>query len=85
MSLSNDSDITNGYTYIYNRVLSALIDDSVIDDDVRVEFAKKITDAVWALHLSINKAWPTEKYNNFANTKSMVSSIISDISCSQQK
>jgi len=68
------------YTYIYNRILSALMDDNVTDEAMRIAFAKQITDAIWQVHLSVNRAWSTEKYNNFANTKSMVSSIISNIS-----
>lgn len=75
-----DPVIMDGYTYIYNRILSALTDDNVIDEQVRIGFAKQITDAIWQVHLSVNKVWSTKKYNNFANTKSMVSSIISEIS-----
>ena len=70
----------DGYTYIYNRILSALTDDNVIDEQIRVGFAKQITDAIWQVHLSVNKVWSTKKYNHFANTKSMVNSIISEIS-----
>lgn len=73
--------VQEGYTYIYNRILSALQDDNVVDEALRVNYAKRITDAIWQVHLSVNKTWSTEKYNNFANTKSMVSSIISSLSC----
>lgn len=74
-----DPVITDGYTFIYNRILSALQDDNVNDESVRITFAKQITDAIWALHLAVHKTWPTEKYNNFSNTKSMVTSIINSI------
>lgn len=83
--VQQDPVITDGYTYIYNRILSALADDNVSDDQVRVGFAKQITDAIWQVYLSVNKAWSTEKYNNFANTKSMVSSIISDINIVEEE
>jgi len=76
-----DDFVQEGYTYIYNRILSALHDDNVLDETVRINYAKHITDAIWQVHLSVNKTWSTEKYNNFANTKSMVSSIISSLSC----
>lgn len=76
-----DEFVQEGYTYIYNRILSALQDDNVVDEALRVNYAKRITDAIWQVHLSVNKTWSTEKYNNFANTKSMVSSIISNLSC----
>lgn len=78
-SSPQDPVIAEGYTYIYNRILSALQDDNVNDEPTRIAFAKQITDAIWALHLSVNKVWPTEKYNNFSNTKSMVNSIINTI------
>jgi len=76
-----DEFVQEGYSYIYNRILSALQDDNVIDEVVRINYAKHITDAIWQVHLSVNKTWSTEKYNNFANTKSMVNSIISGLSC----
>ena len=81
MSLSDTSGITDSYTYIYNRVLSALMDDGVIEDVLRIQFARKITDAIWALHLSVNdhEVNRSSYYNNFSNTKSMVNSIVSSI------
>jgi len=83
--VQQDPVIMDGYTYIYNRILSALADDNVSDEQVRIGFAKQITDAIWQVHLSVNKTWSTKKYNNFANTKSMVSSIISDISIVEEE
>lgn len=77
--VSQDPIINDGYTHIYNRILSALEDDNVDDKSKRIIFARQITDAIWQLVLSVNKPWPTEKYNNFANTKSMVTSIVSSI------
>lgn len=84
-SVSTDPVVTDGYTYIYNRILSALADDDVNDEQIRVGFAKQITDAIWQVHLSINKTWSTKKYNNFSNTKAMVNVIISDFSTVQEE
>lgn len=81
----NNSTIIEGYTYIYNRVLSALADDGMVDEATRVQFAKRITDAIWELHLSVNESsHRLEKYNNFSNTKSMVSSIIRSINLNEK-
>jgi hypothetical protein len=69
--------LTDGYTFIYNRILSSLLDDGVLDGAARIQSAKRITDAIWELHLSVNgNLARSEKYNNYSNTKSMVSSII---------
>jgi len=84
-TVPTDPVVADGYTYIYNRILSALTDDNVNDDLVRIGFAKQITDAIWQVHLSVNKAWSTKKYNHFSNTKSMVNSIISQISTVEEE
>jgi len=84
-SVSTDPVVADGYTYIYNRILSALADDNVNDEQIRIGFAKQITDAIWQVHLSVNKVWSTKKYNNFSNTKAMVNSIISDINIIQEE
>jgi len=84
-SVSTDPVVADGYTYIYNRILSALTDDNVNDEQIRIGFAKQITDAIWQVHLSVNKVWSTKKYNNFSNTKAMVNSIISDINIIQEE
>jgi hypothetical protein len=74
-----DPILVDGYTFIYNRILSALLDDGVLDDAIRTQFAKRITDAVWELHLSVNSRPKIEQYNNYSNTKYMISGIIRSI------
>lgn len=60
-----------GYTDIYQQIYAALKSDSVDGDQLNV-FARKITDSIWELQLSLDYG------TRFQNTLERVNKIISD-------
>jgi hypothetical protein len=60
-----------GYTDIYQQIYSALKSDSVEGDQLNV-FARKITDSIWELQLSLDYG------SRFQNTLEKVNKIIND-------
>jgi uncharacterized protein YjaG (DUF416 family) len=60
-----------GYTDIYQQIYGALKSDSLDGDQLNV-FARKITDSIWELQLSLDHG------NRFQNTLEKVNKIIND-------
>lgn len=60
----------NGYTEIYNSILSSLKSD-LVEQNVALATAKRLTDAIWDLHLVLNTG--SASYSNtIDNVKSLV-------------
>ena len=65
------NSMSMGYSDVYHQIYGALKNDSVEGDQLNV-FARKITDSIWELRLSLDYG------NRFQNTLETVNKIINN-------